>query len=257
MDGTFPLFKKELLQKEYELYRLYIKYSYSRLPNEINILARKMNVQVKKTFLNLLMDTCSHGFCGSYSSLLGVYGNYYAILHLEKQKYHVIPEYSIENELGVTAADVMYFDNGQIHLGEVKTVPFLLKNEEKHIFQIQENEQFLPYEFYEYSKNYRAVDTCIRVTNKLEQQLLKLQNHKNAVVHLIVFKDTVLSTLVLQSLERKKISVIRLPQTILEVHLEVRNLLCDIYCYGRNLLAEFSYTPYGIEKEKQLIYHKK
>ena len=50
MDGTFPFFKEELLQKEYKLYRMYIKYSYGRLPNEINILARKMSVQVKKLF---------------------------------------------------------------------------------------------------------------------------------------------------------------------------------------------------------------
>lgn len=197
-----------------------------KLKNDYNIKedifshAKMMDTDIVKLFCDNLKKKNKEALI---STILGIYGNYFASHEFIMKGYKIHNEYDIlDGKKKVTKADIAYYDeNNNLVLCEVKAARQILKNKNNYIY-------------YDYSKNKKDIELdkkkYYEIGKKLINQVTKLKKESD-FVKVIIFENCVLDNDLLSDLYKlgiKKTDIITIPIDIINLHNYVEKMVMDI-----------------------------
>ncbi len=234
-------------KKYKKIEREYIEYARSKIPIGIIEYSSKMKININTLLKNLLVHTGYEEFDTILAAFLGIVGNYYAYEYFN-WKYSGIIEREVHISIGpnTMCADLVRQNKKHVYIYEVKTTNQLILDD-NHIKNIP-REGTIEYDNLCLKKQY------FNISYNLLKQMEKLvyyrfQNDKIRI-GLIIFADCYLQEELKEKLKNNNIKIYIIPKKVETMIVDIRNMLCDIYTYGRDILDEANFCPkYKVRKK--------
>lgn len=239
-DINYKKYKK--IEKEY------IEYARSKIPVGILECSSKMKININTLLKNLLEHTNHEEFDTILATFLGIVGNYYAYEYFN-WKYSGIIEKEVHMKYGtnVMCADLVRRNKKHIYIYEVKTTNQLILDD-LHI-------QYGPQKGTIEHDNFRLKKQYLNISSNLLKQMEKLVSyrfHNDKIrIGLVIYSDCYIQEELKEKLKNNNIKIYIIPKKVEEMIIDIRNMLCDIYTYGRNILDEANLCPrYKVKKRR-------
>lgn len=230
-----------------KLEREYIEYARSKIPTGILEYSSKMKLNVNTLLRNLLVHTNHEEFDTILASFLGIVGNYYAYEYFNWKYPGIIErEIHIINDSDIMCADLVRTNKKHIYIYEVKTTNQLILDDRHMKNNIKEGT--IEHDNTHLKKQY------LNITSGLLKQMEKLINYRfqneKIRIGLVVYSDCYIQEELKEKLKDNYIKIYIIPKKVEEMIIDIRNMLCDIYTYGRNILSENNFCPRYKTKKK-------